>query len=199
MCALVGDSAESEGKLPDGFTKEDAAAVALYTFDFGGDNININPYRIINKALMTSDEAALGKASGLLYLVMGSLRRLPTCTGKTLYRGVRDGVDVSLYKEGSTIVWRGLSSTSPDMNATKGFLAKGSADGSVRGTLFVIDDGWGYDVQPYSLFPDEAEILLEPERRFRVESVIESDLTAIKLRALDTPLLLPEVFGENEN
>lgn len=35
-CTLAGDLAESKGRLFDGFTKEDAAAVALYTFDFGG-------------------------------------------------------------------------------------------------------------------------------------------------------------------
>ena len=41
------------------------------------------------------------------------------------------------------------------------------------GTLFVIEDGWGYNMQPYSQFPDEEEILLEPEREFEVLSVTE--------------------------
>ena len=54
------------------------------------------------------------------------------------------------------------------MEATKTFLAKGSKDGEATGTLFIIDKGWGYDIQPYSLFPDEEEILLEPEKRFKV-------------------------------
>ena len=196
-CTSAGNCAENMGKLFDGFTKEDATAVALYTFDFRGNDFEFNPYRIINKALAFSNEAELRRASGLLYIVMCSLRKLPRCTGKTLYRGVRGGVDVSSYKEGSTVVWRGLSSTSPDMSVTKAFLAKSSDNGNVKGTLFVIENGWGYDIQQYSLFPEETEILLEPERRFYVQSVLPADLTVIKLQMLDTPLLLPEVFGGN--
>ena len=64
------------------------------------------------------------------------------------------------------------------------------------GTLFVIEGGWGYNIQPYSLYPDEEEILLEPERRFQVQSVIGSETTVINLRMLDTPLALPQFFGE---
>ena len=63
-------------------------------------------------------------------------------------------------------------------------------------TLLIINKGWGYDIQPYSLFPDEEEILLEPERQFRVASVIPSSaLTIINLEMLDTPLSVPGVFG----
>ena len=76
------------------------------------------------------------------------------------------------------------------------FLAKGSKGGEETGTLFIIDKGWGYDIQPYSLFPDEAEILLEPEKRFRVAGVIQGEgLIFINLEMLDTPLSVPEVFG----
>lgn len=68
---------------------------------------------------------------------------------------------------------------------------------NLKGTLFIIEDGWGYNIQPYSLYPEEEEILLEPERRFEVESVIESDLTIVNLRMLDTPLILPQTFSDN--
>ena len=81
------------------------------------------------------------------------------------------------------------------MEATKAFLAKGSKSREETGTLFIIDKGWGYDIQPYSLFPDEEEILLEPERQFRVASVIKAALTVINLEMLDTPLSVPGVFG----
>ena len=81
------------------------------------------------------------------------------------------------------------------MVATKTFLAKGSKGGEATGTLFIIDKWWGYDIQPYSLFPDEEEILLEPERQFRVVSVLKAALTIINLEMLDTPLSVPEVFG----
>ena len=74
-------------------------------------------------------------------------------------------------------------------------LQKGSKSGETTGTLFIIDKGWGYDIQPYSLFPDEEEIFLESERQFRVVSVLNVALTVINLEMLDTPLSIPEVFG----
>ena len=100
------------------------------------------------------------------YLVMSALRKLPRVTGRMLYRGVRGEVslDKDHYHKGNVVTWSALSSTTPDMETTKTFLAKGAKGGEATGTLSIIDKGWGYDIQPYSLFPDEEEILLEPER-----------------------------------
>ena len=133
----------------------------------------------------------------MLYLVMSALRKLPRVTGRTLYRGVRGEVslDKDHYCKGNVVMWPALSSTSPSVDTTKAFLAKGSRSGEATGTLFIIDKAWGYDIQPYSLFPDEEEILLEPERQFRVVSVLESSLTILNLEMLDTPFSAPEVFG----
>ena len=91
------------------------------------------------------------------YLVTSALRMLPRVTGRTLYRGVMGEVslDRDHYHKGNVVTWPALSSTSPDMGTTKAFLAKGSKSGEATGTLFIIDKGWGYDIQPYSLFPDE--------------------------------------------
>ena len=101
--------------------------------------------------------------------------------------------------EGEEIVWRAISSTSPDMKVTKAFLANCSASGKAEGTLFIIEDGWGYDVQPFSLYPDEEEIVLEPERLFKVTSVISGEgLTIIRLEMLKTPLVLTNVFGQKK-
>ena len=141
-------------------------------------------------------------ATGILYLVMTALRKLPRVTGITLYRGVRNEVkmDGDHYHEGNTITWPALSSTSPHMKTVKTFTAKGSKTGKATGTLFIIENGWGYDIQPYSLFPEEAEILLEPERQFKVISIDKnSGIITIKLHMLDTPLALSQVFGEGVN
>ena len=184
--------------LPEGFTEEDAAAIALYTYDFGAEDFENNPYRIINKSIASGNYNSLQQASGLLYLVMSALRKLPRVTGRTLYRGVRGKVDLDdgYYYNGNVITWPALSSTSPNMDTTKKFLAKGTASGCAAGTLFIIEDGWGYNTRPYSLFPTETEILLEPERRFKVTAIIQGDgLTFINLQMLDTPLSNPEVFG----
>ena len=198
-CNSLAKTLREEGeKLFEGFTEEDAAAVAMYTYDFGSNEFESNPYRIVNKSLVGRNYAALQKASGLLYLVMAALRKLPRTTGRTLYRGVRNEVnlDEDHYYEGNVIAWTALSSTSPDMNAVKDFLANGSSTGNASGTLFIIEGAWGYNVQPYSLFPDEEEILLELCRQFKVVSVIKSELTIIKLHMLDTPLCLSKVFDK---
>ena len=131
---------------------------------------------------------------------MTALRKLPRVTGQVLYRGVRGEVnlDKDHYSKGNVVVWPALSSTSPDMSTTKAFLEKGSKKkkkGKESGTLFIISNAWGYNIQPYSLFPDEEEILLEPERQFHVVSVLRAAFTIINLEMLDTPLSAPEVFG----
>ena len=168
----------------------------MYTYDFGPKDFESNPYRITNRSF-----AEMQRASGLLYLVMNALRKLPRVTGRTLYRGVRGEVslDRDHYHKGNVITWSALSSTSSGMEATKAFLAKGSNGGEATGTLFIIDKGWGYDIQLYSLFPTETEILLEPERKFKVTGVIEAEgLTFINLEMLDTPLSAPDVFGKGK-
>ena len=81
------------------------------------------------------------------------------------------------------------------MSTTKAFLEKESTSREAKGTLFIISNAWGYNIQPYSLFPDEEEILLEPERQFWVVSVLRAAFTIINLEMLDTPLSAPEVFG----
>ena len=199
-CEKAAHRAAEGGRLVEGLTEEDAAAVAMYTYDFGSDDFEINPYRIINRSLVGRNYAGLQKAGGLLYLVMTALRKLPRTSGRVLYRGVRGEVnlDEDHYTKGNVVTWTALSSTSPDVDATKAFLAKGSKSGKATGTLFIIDGGWGYNTQPYSLFPGEEEILLEPERQFRVKSVICADLTVINLEMLKTPVVLPRVFGEGK-
>ena len=68
-----------------------------------------------------------------------------------------------------------------------------------KGTLFIIEGAWGYDIEPFSFFKGEKEILLEPERKFEVDSVINGDeFTIVNLRMIDTPAILPKVFGERK-
>lgn len=220
---------KSESRLPRRVTLDDAAAICLYTLET--NKMEVNPYELINSALMVGTVDAVRPVKDFLYLVMSALRKLPIYYGKPLYRGIRMNVvnrstpqDKSLplealglnrsgskyderlhlefdddYMEGEEVVWRALSSTSPNVAVTKAFLAKGTTSGKAEGTLFIIENGWGYNVQSCSMFPGEAEIVLEPERRFRVKTVIPGEgLTIIKIEMLRTPIVLPEVFGENK-
>ena len=112
-CRNSAEFVKADGKLFEGFTEEDAAAIAMYTYDFGPGEFESNPYRIINTSLVGRNYAGLQRASGILYLVMTAMRKLPRVTGKSLYRGVRSEVkmDEDHYHEGNTITWPALSST----------------------------------------------------------------------------------------
>ena len=70
---------------------------------------------------------------------------------------------------------------------------------TLKGTLFIIENAWGYNIQPYSLYSDEEEILLAPDRVFEVTSVVDSgEFVMVTLRMLDTQPILTKVFGENK-
>ena len=53
---------------------------------------------------------------------------------------------------------------------------------------------WGYNISVFSDFPEEKEILVEPERRLSVTSVSrEGQLITMNAEMLDTPLVLEKV------
>lgn len=196
-CALKAKQLKDAGKIPTWLTIEDIQAIAMYTYDFGPMGIKNNPYRLINQALVSRSTMAMQQVRDILFLVLSALRKLPPVRNKILYRGVRVGVDTKRnYKVNSTILWTALSSTSPDMNVTKSFLTSLDTKQKASSTLFIINNGWGYNIQPFSLYPNEEEILLEPERLFRVTGVIPSpDITIVNLEMINTPLPLSDVFG----
>ena len=201
-CEECGSRVFAEVLVPEGFTKEDAAALAMYTYDFGVKESEGAPCVLNNRRLVGKCYADPQKTRGMLYLVMAALRKLPRVTGVTLYRGVRGGVDIDAghFERGNVVVWPTLSTVSVDMEATRELLAKGSRNGKATGTLFVIEGGWGYNVGPYSLHNSnnygEGEIVIELERRFVVTSVIKGDVNVVNLQMLDTPLVLAHVFGD---
>ena len=54
------------------FTLDDAAAVCLYTFDFGDDRYEMSPYDLLNRALRAEKNVVkeIVKVRDVLYLVM---------------------------------------------------------------------------------------------------------------------------------
>ena len=83
----------------------DAAAIAMYTYDFGFEKLENNPYRLINKNIAGRNFSGLQQVKDLVFLVISALRKLPRVEGRTLYRGVRAEVnmDEDHYFEGNTI------------------------------------------------------------------------------------------------
>ena len=71
------------------------------------------------------------------------------------------------YTNGETVTWWGFTSTATDMGVTKNFISK-----AAESTLFIIGgaDLWDYDIKAFSKYPEETEVLLEPEAKVKVVS-----------------------------
>lgn len=141
--------------------QEDAAAIALYTFDFGPGACSQNPYRIINSSLVGRGIMPLRKNRGVIFHILKALRKLPKVqsTGLVLYRGITRNVclDQKHYYRGNKITWHTFSSTTTDLEVTKYFLTDQSSNS--EGTIFIIRGRcWGYDIQQFSCLPGERGI-----------------------------------------
>ena len=132
-------------------SEEEAVLVNSYTYG-GASNLS-SPYRIINKKLRERDiQDQLTNKKSYLRLLLRALRKLPRTKPQTLYRGVED--DKHEYEIGETIVWKGFSSTSTSMKATKYFLTNKETK-KVGGTFFEVQPMWGYDILKFSNYPKE--------------------------------------------
>ena len=186
-----------------GLTVEDITAIFCYTFEwdkrkFGDGN---NPYRALNNSLSVDrNNAALKKTRGILFLLLQALRKLPRFVPEshTLYRGLKIHVQTEAdpefperkpYATGNEKTWWAFTSTTTSLEATKTFV------GAYKATLFVVSGNpWGYDISLFSGFPEEKEILLEPERKLKVTSVVrEGQLITVHSEMLSTPLVLEKV------
>ena len=81
------------------------------------------------------------------------------------YRGYPDkATAVVQYKPGRSIQWAAFSSISTDFGTTKGFTNQAT------GVIFKITVTDGRNINAYSFYPQEAEVLLSPAHRFLVTS-----------------------------
>ena len=114
---------------------------------------------------------ALQPWKGFLYYLIKGLEKLPPTPGK-VYRGVsfasqaaRDEMAAS-YKVERLIEWFGFSSSSTKYSAALGF----AQNKGPHGILFEIKLNFGRDVEAYSVFPDEKELLMLPNTSLFVHS-----------------------------
>ena len=70
------------------------------------------------------------------------------------------------YKLGRPVQWGAFTSTTTDFAAAKGFVTDRAA-----GVIFKIAISSGRDINAYSFFPQEGEVLLSPNSRFVVSSL----------------------------
>ena len=155
-------------------TKEDAYIICSYTCE--AKERNYSPYRILNQKLVSDDRRNdLTNISKYLYILLKALRKLPRYypKNKYLYRSLSIKVNltkdpynekVKPYIKGNIKTFWGFTSALPDPKVIHSFLKEG--------TIFILGgDIWGYDIELFNYY-NEKEILLEPERKFKIENAL---------------------------
>jgi hypothetical protein len=164
-CAAKAEELRFEEDLPAALPADELVALAAYSHDLGTGQAG-NLYFELNNALRKrgkDDRTALVDGwGGFMHHIMGGLARLPK-VACVCYRGFPGKATViTQYKIGRPIQWGAFSSTSTDFDATKGFTNQAT------GVIFKITVTDGRDINAYSFFPQEAEVLLLPAHRFTV-------------------------------
>jgi hypothetical protein len=150
-------------------------------------------YSSMNKALHSRTRSEAKKFFPYLRLMLGGLFKCPL-EYNTLKRGIRDPTD-QLHRQVRGQVpfyWWGFTSTSEQLGETDQFLGQNEA------MLFVIA-GAGVNIQRFSAFPDEKEILLLPGSLLNVESSLtRSGLTIVQLTQQVPPSIFDVVHPMSE-
>jgi hypothetical protein len=156
-----------------GLTRDESAAVYLYTMDWGKQSL----YRELNKILRIEDRSVLIPWHGYLKLFDTAVQKLPDLQ-KTVWRGIDANVSKN-FKENDEMIWWTFSSCSCSLNVVEDFLDNTS-------TLFMIEAKNAKDIAAYSNFPKEEEVILGLGTRLRVTSNIphRSSLNIVHLLEL---------------
>ena len=120
---------------------------------------------------------------------------LPNFTGK-VYRGVDTKLNPTAYAVGTSITWQQFSSTSKSQQQARKFLTVNGS--SLLGSIFVITVITAREIELFSAFPEEEEVLLGANSHFKVLSKLEGeaekkaqlpDLSGYSMRDLDVYIL----------
>lgn len=149
-------------------TKDETAAVALYTGEFGteykGRGSGESVYRAMNQALREEDELVIKVFWNYLRLLFEATNKL-SAQPKKVFRGI--GVDLSAtYKPGAIITWMSVSSTTIERGVAESF-AFGCGGGS---TLLTIAAKRAIDISELSVFGNEKESLLMPGTMLKIKT-----------------------------
>lgn len=179
-----------------GFSEEEAAAIYAYTYDFGRDKWENNPYRKVNKALGERNDVDLPKYRYFILHLLSALRKLPRFPSEgPLYRGV-DDVGEMVRGVGNEMSWPAFTSTSTEKDKAMNFISNGQ-----KPVLFEIHGKpVGYAISKFSAIGGENEVILEPETMFRVKEVKEDEeytnLTLIVVDVIESPLVIEDLVRD---
>jgi len=183
-------------------SKDDAYIICSYTCE--SKKSKYSPYRLLNRNLVSENRKnGINKISKYLFILLRALRKLkrfyPNKENKYLYRCITSKVNLSEdpfnkkyipYKVGNIKTFWGFTSTSQNVKMTYHFLK--DEEKIKSGTIFSLGgDIWGYNIALFNYYGEE-EILLEPERKYKVDNVLPSvnEIIYVNCKILTTPLVL---------
>lgn len=181
-------TAKSRCKNPkDKLTKDESAAIVLYTMEWDPDHPSL--YLLLNRTLRLEDRRKLIPWFSYLKLLLVALFKLPSIQC-TVWRGVRGDLR-SKYQQGDNITWWGFSSCTMSINVLESDQYLGNLG---QRTLFAIECRNGKDIKKQSYFAEEEEILLLPCTHLQVIGHLSSkdNLHVIHLREIVPPHVLLE-------
>lgn len=161
---------ESSKESDESLSNDEKMALATYTHDLRmSAKVEENFYSIFNSKLRKRDTEELKHWKGYLYYLFAALDKLKDLQ-MTVYRGVRVEADVvqKNYKRGRKVHWSAFSSSTSDVSTARKF----SKDSKI---IFKLLIQTGKDIQPYSMFAAEKEILLTPNMSFTVAEELHQE------------------------
>ena len=171
---------------------DEAASIMLYTMDWEPSGKSL--YSVLNGTLRSAERKGLKPWFSYLKLVLTAFNRLPPWEDDCLYRGIRKHW-TELSSNQDKIIWWGFSSctTSLKVLESEQFLGK-----TGERTLFLITTKSGKNVQKYSMFPNESEVVLPPGRLFKVHTSLQQEggLYVVHLKETEPPFPLLEPLPE---
>ena len=193
-------------------TFKEAQIITSYTCE--AKNKKYSPYKILNKNLVSDNrKEGLEKISKYFYILLITLRKLPRYyPEKYLYRCIDKKVNIFIdpystkkitpYIRGNEKTFWAFTSTSPNVKKSFKFLADNENFEEKEfkyGTIFSLYGKiWGYDITMFNYY-DEEEIILEPERKYKVDNVIPdlNDIINVTCEIKDTFIVLNEDYNKN--
>ena len=157
---------------PDGLTRDESAAIYLYSMETGEDSL----YQHLNRILRDANRQKIVPWFYLLKLLDSALAKVPIVKG-SIWRGVP--LDVSeQYQRDELVTWSSFSSCSSLVEVVEGFLKPNQ-----NSTLFMIEAVDGRDISAYCMYRNEEEVLLKMGTQLRVKSngLKRNDLRLIHL------------------
>lgn len=179
-----------------GVNKEEA--LVLFSYTYQAKPSKYSPYVIMNKVLAERNDNMLRTYRGYILHMLKALRKLEpvSSAGRLLYRGI-DGkylkFDKDHYEVGNEMTWPAFTSTS----LKEDIIYDQFLNNASQPIIFEISGNYvGYNIKQFSIFPNEEEVLLEPETTFIIMSIQEDKRNTgakrIKIKVQPRPLMISE-------